>query len=225
MPSSVGTLEDHLRDAYTSTNKDAVRTTALYLDAYSRKTLSRVTLVGCLERAEALLDVAEDHFVASFTNERSRRIHEHVFRALSDCYEPIVDDVLLISAFEMYAKASLLRRGFAVHEISAPKDLRDTQRSKPIHRNTLRARKRTGANVAFKEGTIGLSTLLSKEYEAKYPMPTDVKKGLGEARRRRNLVHFQTALMWAVTRDLVAFATHLNSKVPVFVNGRRKRAT
>lgn len=197
---------------------------ALQLEAYARRALDSVPLASNIEQARALSEVHEFLIKRDFTQESNVRRHLAVHRALTKDYVPVVHDVLLVSAFELLAKASLIRRSLVVHEIKEPIDLSDMQRKIPIHRNTLRARQKLGETIVFSNRTIGLSVLLGSKYRKHYPLSNLEYQGLKEARERRNLIHFQVHLLWNVSKSLIEFAAYLGQNIPKFINGRRQRS-
>jgi hypothetical protein len=136
------------------------------------------------------------------------------FEALNDCFSVILDDLMLLSAYEMYAKAFLISKGYVVHEIEIPQSLKRLQKKGPIHVRTIRAKMASGEVVKFQETTIGIGHLLSSGYKAKVKTPKLVEDGLIEARNRRNRIHFALSYTWSVTPQLLALVEYLDKEIP-----------
>jgi hypothetical protein len=172
--------------------------------------LDRTTILSNLWRAKVLLGVAD----SLRPKPGGRDYSMELFVLLSDCYEPILDDLLLLSVVEIHAKAQLLRGGYAIHEISAPSTLRKRQKISPVHVRTLRAASRRGEDVTFREHTLGISVLLEKQYRDRYGLPDKVTGAVTGVRRRRNLVHFAEGYGWSLNHELLEFVEHLHAVVP-----------
>ncbi|MGH7926480.1 MAG: hypothetical protein ACREQV_01635 [Candidatus Binatia bacterium] len=185
------------------------------LDQAARSMLERTRIINNVERARLLLDALDRLPTPVEARESSEgELWFELFRLLCDNYAPIVDDLLLISAFEMAAKASLLRAGYVIHEIETPKDLRACQRKRPVHRRTVRASITRGTDVQFSDRTIGMPALMEPKYFVRHRLPRGAASALREVQGRRNLVHFQMLLMWGVDRDLISLVEHLDRSLP-----------
>jgi hypothetical protein len=195
-----------------------------YIDRGARVMLERTTIVPNLQRAKVLLDVLDVFWTGDhLNNELERQRVFDVFSLLTDCFEPIADDVLIISALEIHAKAELLRKGYVIHEIRHPSRLRKQQNNTPVHVRTVRAALRKGEQVVFNQGTIGISLLLLDKYLKHYPVPPAAVTALAEVRRRRNFVHFPDPYTYGVDRSLLELVQHLHNVIPPIKIRTRRR--
>lgn len=76
------------------------------------------------------------------------------FRALSECFTVILNDLMLMSSFEIYAKGVPASKGYVVHEISSPKKIENAQKKLPVRVRTIQAAIAKGDGVTFKESTM-----------------------------------------------------------------------
>ena len=202
-------------------NGGVIKHEAEFLDRGARVMLSKTKIVPNLARASMLLDVFEHLPPAEDAASQERMFN--VFHLLSDCYEPVADDVLILAAFEIHAKAQLLRRGYAIHEIHTPSDLKRTQRRSPVHVRSIRALGRRGTPPVFTDKTIGISSLMAPNYFRIYRLPSvAAETALEEVRRRRNFVHFGEPYTWALDRALLNLVSHLERVIPQIVVRRRR---
>jgi hypothetical protein len=214
-------IHDLFHDHYSGTGSAA--SWIEYIDRGARVMLDRTTIVPNLQRAKILLDVLDvlqtgDHH----DNELELQRVFDVFSLLTDCFEPIADDVLIISALEIHAKAELLRKGYVIHEIRQPSRLRKQQKEKPVHVRTVRAAIRKGEQVVFNQGTLGIGLLLIDKYLKHYPVPPTAVAALAEVRRRRNFVHFPDPYGYGVDRGLLQLVQHLHTVIPPIKIRRRR---
>jgi hypothetical protein len=186
--------------------------------------LERTAILPNLERANLLLDVLERLTPAErFGDESEQSRFFGIFRLLSACYAVIADDLLILSAFEIHAKAVLLKSGYVIHEIRKPAALKSRQRERPIHVRTIRAAIRSGDSVVFAHTTLGIKTLLQSKYITRYPVPLDATIALEEVRTRRNYVHFAEPYAWGVDRNLLELVAHLNKAIPTSSYTQKRR--
>lgn len=197
---------------------------AKQLEGSARSMLDKAKLASNLERAKSLRALLDKHMAKG---EKDDEHVEEIFlihRLLNECFEVITDDLMLLSAFEMYTKGKLLRKGYLVHEVRKPNKMYKRQKKSPVHVRTVRALDRKGEHIEFSEKTIGIGQLLEQGYICKFPLGQSVLKGLSEVRKRRNLVHFQMGMAWSITQELIDFVEYLESVVPAHENGRRKQS-
>ena len=193
------------------------------LEWAARSFLDKATLIRRLESARITTTLIDTAFKQPFTDPMRPDVGA-LTRLSMEFFEPLVDDVLLISAFENMAKAKLLRRRYVVHEITRPRALAERQRGEPVHVMTINSEMKRCQRVDFKETTIGLATLLKPQYLRLFPLPTKAMKAMEEVRLRRNLVHFNFGLMWRLSSELIALADHLNAKIPKHRSHQRSTA-
>jgi hypothetical protein len=181
----------------------------------ARIMLQRTAILPSLSRANLLLDVLERFTPAErFGDESEQSRFFGIFRLLTECYEVIADDLLILSALEIHAKATLLKAGYVIHDIRKPTALRQRQKERPIHVRTVRANINKGEDVVFAQTTLGVSTWLQQRYVRFYPLPAGAVNALAEVRRRRNFVHFAEPYTWTVDRNLLELVGHLNNVIP-----------
>jgi hypothetical protein len=132
----------------------------------------------------------------------------------TDYFSMLADDVLLLSAYEIYAKSQLLKKRYVIHDILKPDGLRKKQRREPIHIRTIQAHFKRGETVEFGETTLAVSTLQKRAYKKITTTPSAASKGLEEVWRRRNLIHFVTIYWGSVTKALIDFVRFLDQVLP-----------
>jgi hypothetical protein len=197
---------------------------ARQLDVGARLMLERSTILPRLSRAKVLLDLLDLCWQGGKHQEASERQRVFdVFGLLTECYQPVVDDLLVISAFEIHAKAVLLKLGYVIHQIRKPKALRSLQNESPVHVRTVRASTKRGEDVLFHRNSVGIEVLLQDEYLKHYPLPVGAAAAIMEARTRRNTIHFAEPYVWALDRNLVELVEHLGSAIPRVPIRRRAR--
>ena len=211
------TIVDLIHEGYRK-GKSNLATSSL--DWMARSMLEKAKIAKHIDRAKVLRTLVDQSFAKSGKGEFDRKAGHELFSLLSECFDVLIDDLIIGSAFELYAKRMLLSQGYCVHDISLPENLRLAQRGKkgqggaPVHVNTIKATETKGAAVGFGETTLSLSILMSKPYANRLNLPADAMRGLAEVRERRNLVHFHTHLTWNVTSDLLALVEYLDKAIP-----------
>jgi hypothetical protein len=184
----------------------------------ARHTLESATLIKHFNREKVIRDLMDEWNKGGLGVSTDRRIVVALELGMLlnvEFFKVVVDDMLLVSAFEMHAKAALLKKGYIVHYVEFPLDLKKTQKSRPIHVRTVRAMVKKVNIPKFSQKTLGLSDLLRDEYVLHYPLSQLERKGLKEAIERRNLIHFHTGTAYNVTHALLALAKHLMSIIPL----------
>ncbi len=187
---------------------------ARVIDCSARRLLQRARIFDNLSRARTLRKLLDRALASGQHDDETVMDRFELHHILIDCYDVMVDDLLLLSAFENHAKAVLLGSGYVVHEITKPAALRGKHREQPVHVRAVRSILRKGTDVTFSEKTVGLETLLKPAYSKKYPISKQVAAGLGEIRGRRNQIHFNTGYAWSVTSEVLATVAHLDSAIP-----------
>jgi hypothetical protein len=187
---------------------------AEYLERGARLVLERTAILPNLPRARLLLDVLDECRPTATGSEGAHERFFGIFRLLMELYESIADDLLVLSAIELHAKAVLLRAGYVIHEIRKPSSLKQVQRSTPVHVRTIRAKLRKGEEVRFSRTTLGIRSLFDDGYIKHYPMTATARAAIADVRRRRNLVHFFEPFAWSIDRGLLELVEHLNFTIP-----------
>jgi hypothetical protein len=222
MSKSCANIHQLLHDMYLNDKGSKFAPYAKQLDWFARSMLDKAKLTSNLERAKCLKVLLDKHMSKDSNNAEHREEATLIFNLLSECFEVILDDLMLLSAFEMYAKGQLLRKGYLIHAIREPTSLCKKQRTKPIHIRTIRAMNNKGENIEFSEKTIGIGYLVKATYISKYPIGSTALDGLSKIRDRRNLVHFNTGMAWAVSKELLEFVECMDTVIPKHKNRNRK---
>ena len=118
-------------------------------------------------------------------------------------YQHIIDDIILMSAFEMYAKATLLKKQYIVQIINVPSQYKKEQRNKPIHVKKLLSEKSKGIIWKLSDNTLSVSILLKDAYFEKITKRKSLQKTLMEINKRRNLLHFNIASSYSLKTTML----------------------
>jgi hypothetical protein len=175
----------------------------------ARAMLNKTQIVPNIKHTRILRKALDNLNATTSTEDRTKEWFD-IFEVLCTFFDPILDDVLLISAFETYAKACLLKQGYFVHNIKRPKNLTLVQKREPVSLEEVTHYK----NVEFFEKTLGIELLTQDNYIKLYPFTEDTTKGLNTVRQRRNTVHFYVGVAWAIDNELISFVEELNEKIP-----------
>lgn len=204
----------------------SIRAWANQLHLNARLMLQRTAILPSLSRAQLLLDVL-DRFAPPehFSDESEQSRFFGIFALLTECYEVIADDLLVLSSLELHAKATLLKGGYVIHQIRKPAKLKQLQETDPVHVRRVRARAKNGDEIVFGQKTIGIATWLKPAYMKRYPLPAGAAAAVDEVRRRRNFVHFMEPYTWTVDRNLLDLVSHLDQVIPrMRMRGKRRQA-
>ena len=140
-----------------------------------------------------------------------------LFRAQCELHEYIIDEVAIVSAFELYAKAILLKKQCLIHEITQPSYLRAQQKRSPIHRATYRASHRKGETPQISFKTLGTSQLLKLKYKKKIGLPSHVYTEIANFNKDRNLVHLHAIQIYGLSEKNIKGIKALKSKIDAAV--------
>lgn len=110
-----------------------------------------------------------------------------LFHALNSLYDPSVDDLIIIGALELYAKALLLKHEYVVHKITAPSSLKKRQHKQPISFEDYCLNIK---NIKIGVNTIAISTILSTNYNQYIHLSEDSLEELKKVNIARNNIHF-----------------------------------
>lgn len=121
----------------------------------------------------------------------------------SKFYQHIVDDIVICSAFEMYAKATLLKKQYVVQNIDYPNNRKKEQKIKPIHLRTLMSDKSKGIIWRLSKNTLPVSLLLKNCYFSKITKHDKLRSVLVELNNRRNLLHYNVASAYAIEMPML----------------------
>ena len=211
------TIDDLMHDGYRKGKANLVTSS---LDWMARSMLDKAKITKHIDRAKVLHILVEQSFAKSGKSDADQEVNRQLFLLRSECFDVLIDDLIIASAFELYAKRTLLSRGYCVHNISTPESLTNAQQGKkgraasPIHVKTIRASEAKGEKVSFQKNTLTMSILMKKAYVDRLKVPEDAMRGLTEVQKRRNLIHFHTGYTWTVTSDLLALVDYLDKAIP-----------
>lgn len=125
----------------------------------------------------------------------------------------ILDEVVIVSAFELYSKAILIKRQYIIHEIEYPRDLKTRQKKEPIRRNTYRAYSRRGETPKISRNTLSASQLLKQSYAEKIPLSAGAMTAIRSFNAARNLVHFQMSELHGINLEKLDAICELQAKI------------
>lgn len=109
------------------------------LSGSARIMLQKTEILGNLDKAKGLLTLYDELRISGFKGNTGESLFGVAHRALSECYAVILDDLMLLSAFEIYAKSLLIKKSYVIHEIKKPKSLATKQRKTPVHIRSIKA--------------------------------------------------------------------------------------
>lgn len=183
------------------------------LSGAARMMLQKAEIVRNLEKAKGLYLLYEELRSSGLKTSDGVSLMGVAHRALSECYSVILDDLMILSAFEIYAKSELIKKSYVIHEIRSPASLSRRQKSEPIHIKSIKAHVSKGKFVDFKDTTIGISTLLEDSYRKFLNITSSVEGGIKEVRNRRNHIHFHMGYSWTVSQDVLNLVDYLDKNV------------
>jgi hypothetical protein len=135
-------------------------------------------------------------------------MHDEIFER----YEIIIDDTFIVSAFENYAKAILLKKGYMIHAIDKPNELKKKQKVKPIHKRTILSKKYS-ENYYISHNTIGISTLLKPNYINILKLSDDEVFALEKCRKYRNKIHFRGPTFHTIEEQFLIGISQLKTRI------------
>lgn len=136
-----------------------------------------------------------------------------LFEVLMSFYRDLIDDVVIISSFEIYAKAILLNKQFIVHEIQSPAKLAKEQKNKPLHFRSYRALLKKGEVIKIKERTLTASLLLSSQYSTKLELSRSTITEMKKFNKSRNKIHFHMSGAFSLDIKKLNAIHDLKSKI------------
>jgi hypothetical protein len=183
---------EYFQNVYLGVTKDPH--TAREILHYAKKMLGKAKIVQNLESA-----ITISQAMNLTRGQPDIDLHMGLFRSLSQFHEYIIDEVAIVSAFELYAKATLLKKQYLIHEITRPAHLRTKQKKTPIHRATFRASYRKGENPQVDFKTLGTGKLLSAKYKKCIGLPSYVFTEIASFNKDRNLVHLHAIQIYGMS--------------------------
>ena len=153
----------------------------------ARRMIEKAKLIKNIDSVLATTEIIH-HLLDDSTGILENEVRQ-LSKVMFSNYEHIVDDMIIISSYEMYAKAVLLRKRYIVHEIIKPNNIRRKQKKNPYHILTYRSDKKNNNDVSISQRTITVSTLLNNKYTTMLGLTRDEITFLKELNLRRNLCH------------------------------------
>lgn len=108
---------------------------------------------------------------------------------MSKKHDLVHDDLFIVAAYENFAKATLLRESYQVHQLVEPLSLSKDQKKRPIHFSAIISKEHKDSFV-LKERTIGMYELLQPEYIEKIGLSSGEVYSLKKCSAMRNNIHF-----------------------------------
>lgn len=178
--------------------------------------LEKADIVRNLRQARELR-LLRDRMVTQISGMSKEERHEFMmlYQVQMGYYDVIVDDLIVMGAFEMYAKAMLLARQRIPHLVTKPNQLSKLQKKHPLHMRTYRSQLRKGKLVSLSPNTLTASTLLHPNYQAVIGLPRSTFAELSKINKRRNLVHFHLALSWDLPIEAIEAIETLRDAIDI----------
>ena len=128
---------------------------------------------------------------------------------LHDYYNSIGDELIIIGAYEQYAKTILLENDIIIHKITEPKELSKKQNNNPIifTDSTIQ----TDYNIS--ENTIGMNSILKKNYQNIIGTDKNDILILKEMIKTRNRIHFQDIKPINIDKNKITFVYNLYKNI------------
>ena len=141
------------------------------------------------KEATIALNLCKARQLIPYDSTKNRETVGVLQHAEQQLYDFVHDDLFIVAAFENYAKAVLLSKRYVVHSIRSPESLRKEQNNKPIHINTIRA-KRNLPKVRFEHYTVGVNQLLKPNYIQFLSISDKAEFAICQCQGIRNKIHF-----------------------------------
>ena len=156
------------------------------------KMLSKAKIVNNLEAAIVLAKIRKKHNSNGIKTESESRDDLDLFMLLMNCYEPIIDEVAIVGAFENYAKSLLLRKQYIVHEMKGREN-----KDGPLHIKTFLSNGK--GSGALKYSTLSAATILKLAYAKIYSLSDGCIDHLKKFKDTRNFLHMDTKMTARIT--------------------------
>jgi len=207
------TYHDHIVDRYLKGGAFHVETLTLFTSAHSMIQKARV-----VQNIDDILQLRE-LFDRLFKEKGIEPTEIDVLHKLiSNNYEYVTDDVLMISAFELYAKGKLLAENFVPHVIDKPNCLSKKQKKRPVHVSDLKAAQRRGDDVCMLYKTLMCRTLLKPKYIAIIAIQGEHVEEIKKMNKRRNFIHFREPSAYDIKIPYLRACEYLSSTIEARLN-------
>ncbi len=205
------TPEEYFENRYLNGGGFKGDTEALYKNAH--RMMNKAKIVQRLDEAISL----DTLFEKLWKDEGNKKDLHPLKMQIITFYEPIVDDAILFSAFEMYSKDTLLRTQYIVHEIKTAANYNKgckEQRKTPFHFKTYRKLAKEGVITGIKQTTIGGEVLLKEKYFEKINLKKEHIKHYDKIRAMRNRLHsVNTFYLYSVKLEWLLAISHLRDQI------------
>ena len=129
-------------------------------------------------------------------------------------YDYIVDDFIIIGAYENFIKGKLIEMGHVPFKVKISyKSLFNRQKRTPIHIDEIK--EELGEDIAdhLQDYTLGASVLLKESYFKITDLCSDTRLQLHEANQRRNKIHFDTGAIVGLELEFLYAIQDLANKI------------
>lgn len=139
-------------------------------------------------------------------------------RVQGSLYDHIIDDMLVIGAFELYAKAVLGGQGVLVHAIRTPSSLKKDQGKRPV-----KVAEAEAEDAVLRMQSIKCSTLLEDAYCDLIGVPAQHRESLEGINKCRNLIHGHPIIGHRFERDTFLAIKWLGDAIEATIEQVRAR--
>lgn len=175
--------------------------------------LSNAKIYKNLDNAQLAIEQIDQ--LSKMRNEKVVEARMAFHMILSNYYQHTVDDVLIVSAFENYAKGMLLKRRYIPHVVNSPIDWKREQKKQPLHILKFRAGLARGIDIQLSDMTLSPSILTKNSYLDKIEYSKQRKAELLKTISNRNKLHFRGMDSYSFKSeyfDQIAYLTKLIKK-------------
>jgi len=140
------------------------------------------------------------------------KLKDVLYNLWRDTYDVEHDDLFMIAAFENYAKASLLSKGYVVHQIKSPNKLCRKQHTTPIHIRTIRS-KNNLKELYLKHNTISMTQILEPNYIKALGLSEKETISIKKCKSIRNSIHFGGPKIYGLGSELYDGLIELKKRI------------
>lgn len=154
--------------------------------------------------------------VRKHSNELNKNeITTELLMASFQCWDYIVDEVLILAAFEFYAKASLLKNNYLIHTIDITCSLKSKQKKSLVSASEVAAEFSTNpSEFKISKNTFGANRLLKEEeYVVLYNLSKSTIDHMIEIKDRRNQIHFNLGTVRGVDSKISETVSELHKAI------------
>lgn len=142
--------------------------------------------------------------------ENSYHISSDLMFRVMECYDYIADELIIVGAFEQYAKTMLLENDIVIHVINGPEVLKKEQRTHPIDFVSCN----NNESITICENSIEISTIVNNEpYYKLINMNASELDCIRKMIKMRNRVHLNTIGMIDINMKVIDFVDSLYKRL------------